>query len=126
MVASGSRELWSISNTKAQTAAMKWTLADKCWSPNFQAEKSPMVWRSASRGNWPGWAAMPFISSVELSHITARPAPPGSPLRPVANALHGPQNTALWLLLGTPLAWFVVFYLLPLFAFLFQSVPTFD
>ncbi|WP_265288434.1 ABC transporter permease [Verminephrobacter eiseniae] len=69
---------------------------------------------------------MPFIWIIEISHITAPAATQDSPLRPVANALHGHQTIALWLLLGPPLAWFVVFYLLPLFALLGQSVLTFD
>lgn len=55
----------------------------------------------------------------------AAPAPL-SMTRGLANALHARPTLSLWLLLGPPLAWFALFYVLPLFALLSQSVFTFD
>ncbi len=58
--------------------------------------------------------------------MTAAVLPTPSLLRPIANALHARPNAALWLLLGPPLLWFALFYVLPLIALLSQSVFTFD
>lgn len=46
--------------------------------------------------------------------------------RGLSNALYTRPNTVLWMLLVPPLAWFALFYVLPLGALLSQSVFTFD
>jgi putative spermidine/putrescine transport system permease protein len=50
----------------------------------------------------------------------------GGRLRGFSNALYTSPNTMLWMLLVPPLAWFALFYVLPLGALLSQSVFTFD
>jgi putative spermidine/putrescine transport system permease protein len=45
---------------------------------------------------------------------------------PLSGLFYAHPNARLWLLLGPPLLWFAVFYVLPLLALLMQSVYTFD
>ena len=54
------------------------------------------------------------------------PNKPGGVLATVSSKLYARPNLRLWLLLGPPLLWFAVFYILPLLALLMQSVYTFD
>ncbi len=64
-----------------------------------------------------------------MSASTFQPVQPllrGGTLSVLSRKLHGHANISLWLLLGPPLLWFAVFYILPLAGLLMQSLYTFD
>ncbi len=61
-----------------------------------------------------------------MSALATTVAPPSGWLRRLSDAGYRAPRRVLWLLLGPPLLWFLVFYLLPLAALLGQSLLTFD
>jgi len=66
---------------------------------------------------------------MTMTSSSAKPAMPGmrrGVMSPLSSTLYAYPNLRLWLLLGPPLLWFAVFYILPLLALLAQSVYTFD